>query len=252
MNPRNILVLFGLMLLIAGCAGPAAQAPKPGPAPVPAPAVNSTSPPVPACSEYCLSQPRPECSGEWKISGTYPNCVCTYECARNQTNQTVNATVPPAQPEPPATPTNKTPSEILSDGLEKARSAFYRTHDGKYTENTYTWEREPATGGGIAFDQAPYTDVEFDKQSISSLWAIGFVVFTKDDSSSAQGTAVFKAKRTILDNYTGSDAFGIYFYPKPIDKKLGDCWVGTKDYSLNGAGDWILTYQFSCEKVMAK
>ncbi len=35
---------------------------------------------VMSCDDYCLDQPHIECVGEWRISGTYPDCVCGWEC----------------------------------------------------------------------------------------------------------------------------------------------------------------------------
>jgi len=40
--------------------------------------------PVPECKEYCQAQPHVQCVGEWKISGTYPDCNCAFECTVKQ------------------------------------------------------------------------------------------------------------------------------------------------------------------------
>ena len=35
------------------------------------------------CEEYCKAKTHDACSGNWEISGTYPNCVCNYKCLTN-------------------------------------------------------------------------------------------------------------------------------------------------------------------------
>jgi hypothetical protein len=143
---------------------------------------------------------------------------------------------------------------MMGDGLAKVKDEFYRSNDGSFNEKTYTWLRHPPPQGGIVFDEGPYTDVTFDDESISSIQASGFVVF--DDKAStfekAYGVAIFKAKSTPLDSYTGSDAFDIYYFPQMIEAELKDCWAYTKDYNINPAQEWFVTYFFRCEKVIEK
>lgn len=245
------ILLMVSVLLFAGCTtapqAPPKEAEKPAP---PAPPKNET--PL-SCSEYCLTLPHPQCEGEWKISGTYPSCVCNYECKTQPPPPVVNET-PQPPPEPLATPTTKSVSEMMGDGLAKVKDEFYRSNDGSFNEKTYTWLRHPPPQGGIVFDEGPYTDVTFDDESISSIQASGFVVF--DDKAStfekAYGVAIFKAKSTPLDSYTGSDAFDIYYFPQMIEAELKDCWAYTKDYNINPAQEWFVTYFFRCEKVIEK
>lgn len=202
-----------------------------------------------------MSLPHTQCEGEWKISGTYPNCVCNYECKtvqppppppQNQTNQT--------PPEPLATPTTKSVQQMMNDGLSRSESDFYKENDGQFTQLNFTWLRQPPPEGGIVFDQAPYTDVEFDGESISTIQASGFIVFDEKSTvfKKAYGLAIFKAKSTPLDHYTGSDAFDVYYFPPMITKELRDCWVYTRDYNINPANEWFVTYFFRCEKVLEK
>jgi hypothetical protein len=243
------------VLIFAGCTANQGKPPEPQ---NPVPAQNQTPPPnggTPmSCSQYCITLPHTQCEGEWKISGTYPNCVCNFECKMQPPPPANNTTEAPPEPEPLATPTTKSVSEMMDDGLERVKSDFYKANDGSFDEKTYTWLRQPAPQGGIVFDQAPYTDVTFDGKSIQSIQASGFAVF--DDKAStfkeAYGLAIFKAKSTPLDNYTGSDAFNVYYFPQMIDKQLKDCWVYTKDYNVNPASEWFITYFFRCEKVLAK
>jgi hypothetical protein len=249
---RYILLAFGLMVLLAGCtgttpAGNQSQAAPPAPQP---PAQNQTAPP-PSCTEYCQSQPHAECAGSWKISGTYPNCVCTYECAVQENNTTAQ---PAPQPEPFATPTNRTISGMLYDSLGKASTQFYKEHDGVFSERNYTWLREGDGGGGITFDKAPATDIRFDGQAIDSIAAFGYIVFEDKSGGSpvAYGAAIFKAKSTVLDGYTGSDAFDVDYFPSQKDGLLGDCWAYSKDYNVDQQDQWIITYNLRCERVSDK
>ena len=32
------------------------------------------------CRSYCMAQPHIQCAGQWKISGTYPDCNCEFVC----------------------------------------------------------------------------------------------------------------------------------------------------------------------------
>jgi heme/copper-type cytochrome/quinol oxidase subunit 2 len=82
-----ILLVLGLLFL-SGCTSPQ-------------PPTNNTTL---SCNEYCISQPHIQCVGEWKISGTYPNCVCNFEC---KTEPPQNNTPPP--PPPPANNTTQPP-----------------------------------------------------------------------------------------------------------------------------------------------
>jgi cytochrome c oxidase subunit 2 len=90
-----ILLVIGLVFL-AGCSSPP-------------PANNKTI----SCNEYCVSQPHVQCVGEWKISGTYPNCVCNFECRSepppNNSKPNTNIT-PPSTIPPPANNTTQHPS----------------------------------------------------------------------------------------------------------------------------------------------
>ena len=59
------LILIGLIaILFFGCTGN--QKPLP----------NQNM----SCIDYCKNQPHVQCVGEWKISGTYPNCGCNFVC----------------------------------------------------------------------------------------------------------------------------------------------------------------------------
>lgn len=245
-----ILLVLGLM--VAGCTQPPAQAPPAKPPAQPPPQAAPQS-----CSEYCQTLPHTQCVGEWKISGTYPNCVCEFEC--EQASPPPPPPPPPANQTPPpsepfATPTNKSVQEMMEDGLDRAESDFYKENDGTFEQKRYTWLRQPPPQGGIIFDQAPYQDVEFDGQSIPAIQASGFVSFENalTDTEKAYGLAIFKAKSTPLDQYTGSDAYDVFYFPDMIDKELRDCWTYARDYNINPANEWFVTYFFRCEKVVQK
>ena len=34
------------------------------------------------CRDYCETQPHVEGEGNWTVSGTYPDCVCNFECTK--------------------------------------------------------------------------------------------------------------------------------------------------------------------------
>ncbi len=253
---RAIALIPVIMMLSFGCLGaPPAQQEAPlenlsegnGAAPTPA-----------TCLDYCRTLPHIQCVGQWNVSGTYPDCACSFECDVSSVPEPEPAApeVPeqPVPDEPLATPTDKSPSELMDDALENLSDGFYRTHDGAYTERTYRWERRVPLEGGLAYDLAPISDVLFDGEEIRSILASGFVSFEEESTGAetALGVAIFNESRTMLDGYTGDDAFSVDYFPDLIDRKLRDCWIKTKDYNVDKDGGWLLSYYFECEKVYEK
>jgi hypothetical protein len=246
-------LIIGL-ILIAGCAQTPVQTPNPV---VPSqPAINTTNttqnqtvgPAGPDCAEYCgAMQP---CAGIKNVSGKYPDCACG--CVQP----------PPANPPPvndtnlsefPApTPIDMTVSEMLELGMKRIKSEFYSKSSGTFVEKSYTWARVPVTSdmSEISLDSIPSSEVKFDDQSDKSIVASGFVVFTgEDNSAEANGLAIFKDKRTILDSMTG---FSVDYFPPTIDKKLRDCTVYARDYYTTTNGDWFVAYSYNCLDTLDK
>jgi hypothetical protein len=255
-----VLVIAGL--LVAGCTststppqgnqtGPGQVTPPQNqsgnasgnPGGVPANATN------PSCDSYCRGLPHIQCVGSWNISGTYPGCVCGFDC--EATGQNASGQNPD---EPIATPTNLTPKEMVQNGMARQKSDFYLSNTGVYTEKSYTWLREGSDGGGFLGGTAPPTDVLFDGTTITSIKASGFTVFDNEagGSDKAYGLAIFNETHTALDGYTGSDTFDITYFPSMIDKDLKDCYVYTKDFNVDAHGGWLLTYYFKCARAVAK
>jgi len=227
---------------------------------------NQTDGSAQSCEEYCMSRPHIQCVGNWNISGTYPDCGCVFTCetgnntqtgpAANDTdnpqsdNDTGNTNNPQGdnnQSAPPGytiTPTDRSVSEMLQDELDGIRDSFYRTHDGSFTEESYTWERIVPLGDGIS--TAPATDILFDHSAVDSIEASGFIIFeNKDDGQKdINGVAICRARQTILDNYTS--VFDIEYFPPMVNKHLRDCWMETRDYNMDIEGDWLITYRFGC------
>ena len=243
---RSIYPFIFVFLLLAACISTPPQPPEqPAPQEPEPPPVQQ---PEPTCLGYCPTQPHIQCVGQWNISGTYPDCVCSFEC---DVMEVEPAPEPPPAEEPLFIPTNKTVSGFLDDGLDAQKSDFYLSHEGRYTERTYKWLRQvPSFGGGMA----PASDVLFDGQPIESIRGSGFTVFeNKDDNSmEAYGISVFKDQMTGLDGYTGSDAFDIDYFPDIIDKELKDCWVYSKDLNLDEEEEWMVTYHIRCERALDK
>ncbi|MFH0884350.1 MAG: hypothetical protein V1861_01415 [Candidatus Micrarchaeota archaeon] len=254
---RLLLFLISIGLLFAGCIGsgqslPSTPSPNVTLPPVANTSPNATAPPPvtnQTCSEYCISQPHIECVGTWNISGTYPVCICGFVC------DVVENNTPPVNdtpPEPLATPTNLTAMQLMENGLAQEKDDFYSSNDGSYIEKTYTWLRE--SSGGTFGGMAPASDVKFNGEAIPSILASGFVFFEDKDSGSKQayGLAIFNQTHTFLDDFTGSDAFDVDYFPPIIDKKLRDCWVYSKDFNIDSHGDWLQTYYFKCERAPDK
>jgi hypothetical protein len=251
------------MLLIAGCTGPGAGAPQAGNqspqepgGSQPQAGVNGSggaaggqdganASTAPSCDEYCRTLPHAECVGNWNISGTYPGCVCGFDCTVQGPEDGGNAG------EPLATPTNMTVSQLMDAALKAQADEFYHVNSGTFSEKRYTWLRE-GTGGFLGGGASPASDVKFDGAEVAGIRAAGFTVFENKAGGRdrAWGVAVFNESRTALDNYTGSDTFGVTFFPSMIDKELVDCWIYSKDYNVDAQGGWLLSYLFKCEQAV--
>jgi hypothetical protein len=253
-----LLLVFGFLL--AGCTSttgtpPADQTPHVPAAPSQNQSANASAPPAnasaPSCEEYCQGLPHIQCVGSWNISGAYPSCTCSYECASESAGD--NSSGGQAQPqEPLATPTNLSASQMLQAALDSQKEEFYRKNDGSYSEKTFTWLRE--TSGGAFGGMAPASDVLFDDNAIPTIQACGFVSFenTATGAREAYGAAIFNDTHTLLDSYTASDAFSLAYSPEMIGQELRDCWTYTKDFNIDENGGWLLTYYFRCERVIDK
>ncbi len=255
---RYAILLIGLLLAF-GCISSPSQPAQPAPQPnaTPPAANNTTAPPPMSCNDYCVTLPHVQCEGSWQISGTYPSCVCTFECAQNTTNQTQPAPQPTPQPQPLGTPTNKTVDQMLSDAMSAQRTSFYRYATGTFDEKSYTWERvvNQSAGGGIPIGPGPNpNDVLFDNQSVSSIMASGFYLFTnKDtDAQTALGVSIFQARTTPLDSFTASDNFSVSYFPSMIAYNLSSCSITTKDYEYDPQNNWFVIYKYTCGEAIQK
>ena len=244
---RLLLLVFGCLLLL-GCTGTA----EPSADDTAQPADNVTM----TCEEYCPTLPHIQCVGHWEISGTYPDCVCSFECEVEEAEEPAEeqpqeeTAEPEPSPEPSIPTTDRNISEMLDDGIQKVRMDFYAsTSNGTFQEMYYKWKRieEDVQPGEIVFDSPTFVRIE--GKTIQSLQASGFVTFENIETAlmeDAYGLAIFKATETPLDDY---DFFDVE-YPAPIiDKRLKDCWVYEKEYQRNAQGEDLLTYYFNCMDV---
>lgn len=256
-----LIILFGLVI-IAGCVGtPPGEIPKP-------PQENETDM---TCEEYCPTLPHIQCVGEWNISGTYPDCNCSFECTvteneteqnetadQNETDVIADNETEQNETEDPYAfiePSDKTIDEILDEAIANFRTDFYSDHSGLFQEDKYKWKRIPgnASPGDIVFDAAPPSDVKFDDEVIQTIQGCAFVVFTdEDENTDAYGLAVFTGTATMLDSYTGTDAFSVNFFSPVVEKDFHDCWVTSKELSKNPEEALISTYFIECETVVDK
>ncbi|MBD3210657.1 hypothetical protein GF318_04725 [Candidatus Micrarchaeota archaeon] len=267
---RGIIVFAALSLLLLGCTGNGEQM---------------------TCEEYCKTLPHVQCVGHWNISGTYPECTCQYVCEtqeqeeppenvteepeQNETtepeqNETEepeqNQTGEPGQNEtqedgddyePLAETTNKTIGEMMEDVMEDLRTDFYSENSGSFQMDSFTWRRiqENYSAGDIVFDEAPSSDVEFDGTVIDTIKASGYYVFTEteEDWSEAYGFAIFRDAATMLDTYTGTDAFEVWYFSDLSEYELDNCWIYEKVLQRDeGTGAYISTYYFQCETIEEK
>jgi hypothetical protein len=257
-----LALLFVASLLLLGCTGGAEQPPaqQPPSQPVQNASQNATTqppppqPPAMTCRQYCGTKPLPACNGEWNATGTYPDCTCDYVCyvptPRNDTNLTT-----PEEPILPY-PIDETVAEMLDSGMKKLQSEFYRTNSGSFIEKSYTWARIPVDTdlNDISFGASPGGDVKFDNKTSADIVASGFTVFEDSESHhrTTYGLAIFKAKRTLLDDIPPASMFSIDYFPPDIDKELRDCVSYGKDYYSTPGGDWFVSYSFICWKTYDK
>ncbi|MBU0532099.1 hypothetical protein KKB44_01255 [Candidatus Micrarchaeota archaeon] len=254
---RALAIFILSLLLVFGCA---TTEPTEQP-----PAQNISEPPLEnitepgnttniTCEEHCPTLSHIQCVGEWNISGIYPDCECEFTCNTEEVQPEENITENET-PEFSFPFTNQTLEEMITENLAELRSDFYHDHSGVFDVNTYTWKRIPsnASPGEITIDAAPASDIKFDDTVIQSVQASGFIVFenTGTEEINTFGFAIFSEMITMLDSYTGSDAFDIYYFQEIIDKNLYDCWVYEKIVEENKNG-YVSTYFFQCERVIEK
>lgn len=254
-----IPLLLGVFLFM-GCLATTPYSPKPAepqqPAPQPEqPPANITE--NKTCGEYCLARPHVECVGEWNISGAYPDCNCGFVCNAEPEPGKANETVPPKPPEPQNktvyAETNKTANQLMADGMAKLKSAYYANASGVINEKSYTWSRLPANSTSDEIPvgvSAPATDLEFDGDTIETVLASGFIVFTREDETQdIYGLAIAKARSTILDDYTSEDSFYVSYIPQPINKEIWGCYIRSKERYVNAQGEPLAEYFFQCDDV---
>jgi hypothetical protein len=250
---RFFAILFGILLLF-GCTT-TAPSEDTGPAqpsvPAEPPAVNDTANDTVSmtCGEYCPTQPHIQCVGSWDISGTYPDCVCDFECDEVD----LNVTEEEASDELELVPkSNKTLSQMLNESLTQIRSDFFKKYDGSFEQTTYTWKRSKTLDtepGDIVFDAAPLTDVKFDDKTIPSIQAAGFIVFDDGIEPVSRGVAIFMNSTPVLP-FSGENFDVEYFYSVE-HRYMHDCSVTTEDLSRNSDGEWVTSSYLSCMSVSA-
>jgi len=247
-----LMVILGAMLALGGCLQTQIQSP------------GQTQPPAgkgttqKTCGEYCPTLPHIECVGKWNISGVYPDCICAFECEKQQeTGGTVqpNATAqnggtanqqPPAEISPYATLPPRQETDIIDGAIQGIKSAFYNVHSGTFSENCVSWAAQAESGPGPQEIGLTAPNVLFEGKSIDGLRASTFCVFknSEDKSSTIYGMAVFRSKTTKLDEQ--SYLFDVSYPPVFSPDLLRDCSVFARDYNLNENRNLTITYSFTC------
>ncbi len=78
------------------------------------------------CFDYCAKQPHILCTGSWKISGSYPNCDCKFECE----SPTIAT-----KPEKEKTEKQKLSCSDSDNGLSIYNRGFATNKDGQISED---------------------------------------------------------------------------------------------------------------------
>lgn len=251
---RFFAILFGIMLLF-GCTttAPAEDTTPSTPAQPEPPAVNDTETANDTasmtCDEYCKGQPHVQCVGEWNISGTYPDCVCSYECESVDLNVTDEEDAS-EELEDLVPKSNKTLNQMLDEALAQIRLDFFKKHDGSFEQTTYTWKRSGTVDcipGEIVLDTAPLTDVKFDGKTISSIQAAGLMVFDDGVEPVSRGILIFMNTTPVLP-LAGED-FELEYFHSTEHRYMHDCKVSGKELSRNLDGKWVTSSYISCMSV---
>ncbi len=252
MTMRFFAILFGILLLF-GCISttPSEDTGPTGPTtPQEPPAVNETPDTNDSasmtCEEYCPTQPHIQCVGSWDISGTYPDCVCNFECDLEEVpeendTQDFTDTVPKS---------NKTLNQMLDESLVQIRDDFFKKYEGAFEQVTYKWKRSKTLDsqpGDIVFDLAPLTDVKFDGNPISSIQATGFIVFDDGVEPVSRGVAIFMNESPVLPFSGGS--FDIEYFHSTEHRYMEDCTVTSEVLTKNMDGKWVTSSYLSCMSV---
>ncbi|MFH1073092.1 MAG: hypothetical protein V1743_06710 [Nanoarchaeota archaeon] len=115
-----------------------------------------------SCAEFCPTQPHTACVGQWKISGDYPNCGCTYECtaAESTTGETGQT-----QEAPPAEPNQEVKSSDGKFSLRIKGTKGYATADETGFFSYRRGDRVMLCGDGVK----DVKEVIFNYKSVSSI-----------------------------------------------------------------------------------
>lgn len=248
------IALLAMIILLAGCISPKTEE-KPI-----VPARSST------CEEFCIVQPHTQCSGSWKISGTYPACSCIFDCIAldvplNNSNSTPlatgnksSATTAPIVSIPLTQVFDTRSSEVIfNDEITKIRDNFYRSHsDGTYKETKRVMMLDESTSTDpreIGFDGSSVMP-QINSKPIEGIRAIGHYNFTNQNTrlTYVAGIALIDGNRSEFDDLGPQEAFSIQ-YPDII---LESCVVDLKNYFPYSAGKRKVSYQFICQKITRK
>ena len=257
-DTRFLVFVLGVMIFVAGCI----QQPTSTP-PLP---VNKTPP---TCNEYCITLPHVQCVGDWKVSGAYPNCVCTFECVTEETNTTTVTEPPPANVTSPAnvTPpkspaiqletTNRTIGELLEDGLKRADSSFYKEYpSGNFNIDTFQWTlsslNESPDSIPVKANDFRVVEIRFPDKYIDSLRGFAFKMYEVVGAIAPKkifGVAIFLSNSTPLDSYLQGE-FTMKYGPHPQGTQIMEgCKILSTQEFLTPNNSSIKLYDFSC-KVM--
>jgi hypothetical protein len=257
MNALTALLLSAA-LFMAGCTAPAGPE---GEKPVPPPQPPASETPPPTCTEYCQTQPHIQCVGKWVVSGTYPNCVCGFECENETGNgkPETNMTPPPpanvTPPSPQTNVTNKSLGQLLADGLDRAESRFYKVAEAaEWKVETFQWAM---MSPGDLPDAVPLKEndlrassVRFPDMYIDSLRGFAVRVYSAPDlypPSKYYATGIFIDDATAIDALeSGKIDIKFDFHPERT-QILEDCSVVLSENFITPSGTPVKIYDFSCK-----
>ena len=248
---KRVLIILAIIALFGCISQPQNQN-------IPNQTTNTSSAPnnTPSCEGYCHNILVPSCSGNWEISGNYPDCKCDFVCTPPQ-NETPPSLLPnntPEVPTPPSPPVEPPPvqtppanfSQMLDSALSKVSNEFYQQHSGQFRERTSSWKRNVYPQNSI--DISP-SEIRFNEVSIATIQSSGYVVFEGTNSYDIFGVAIFDANSTPLDLYGFTGKFDVRYVPQPISRTLENCTTYNKEYTAHSGDKLAITYYFQCEKL---
>lgn len=159
------------------------------------------------CAQYCQDQPHIQCTGSWDISGTYPDCTCSWICEN---------------PEP-------TTCEEYCEGQTHIQCVGEWNISGAYPDCTCAWECEVTEPGRIDVSQKPDDVCDYQEVTLGAGKSVDVYV---DGQKHVLNVTKINAEKlaTIVVDKTFIKTFGLL---EPFET-LGGVGINVRDIVYSG------------------